>query len=129
MVGVDWAFDLIPMYDRNRDFSLSRPEDPYAAPLGRYASKTARWLVWKGWFWLLASGSIVALTFVLRSARSVEAAALFFGCICVMVPHLLMGQGALARYHFLPFVLSLVAALIALPGLMARLKRSPSPAS
>ena len=129
MVGVDWAFDFIPMYDRNRDFSLSRPEDPYAAPLGRYASKTARWLVWKGWFWLLASGSIVALSLVLRSARSVEAAALFFGCICVMVPHLLMGQGALARYHFLPFVLSLVAALIALPGLMARLKRSPSPAS
>jgi hypothetical protein len=126
MVGVDWAMDCIPMFDRNQDFALSRPEDPSKAPLGLYAAKTARWLVWKGWFWLLVTGSIVVAAMVRRSARAMEAAALFLGCVCVMAPHLLLGQGALARYQFLPYVLSLVGALLVLPGLLARLKRGAS---
>jgi len=126
MVGVDWALDCAPLFDRNRDFGLSRPEDPYAAPLGMYAANTARWLVWKGWLWLIVTGSLVVVALVLRSARFVEAAAVFLGCICVLMPHLLLGQAALARYEFLPFLLSLVAALLVLPGLLARLRRSGS---
>jgi hypothetical protein len=123
MVGVDWAPAFVPGYDCNRDFGLSRPEDLYTAPLGFYAAETARWLVWKGWFWLLVVVTTVCLSLAFRLPRAIEGAAVCFAGVCAMVPHMLMGQAALARYYFLPYVLFVVSALLATPGLTARLGR------
>ncbi len=123
LVGVDWAFDCVPLFDRNREFGLDRPEDPYAAPLGMYAAKTARWLVWKGWVWLIVVVTTVCLSLVVRSPRAIEGAVVCFAGICAMVPHLLMGQAALARYHFLPDLLFVVSVLLVMPGLLAWLGR------
>lgn len=126
MIGVDWAFDYWASYAANREFGLAERTDFQTGPIGVYANRTAMSVLWKGWFWLLVSGAVVLVSMARRGARSLPAAALYVGALATIAPHLLFGQGALARYYFLPYSLLVLALLLALPGALAR-KRSVAP--
>lgn len=120
MIGVEWAQDFWPKYDGNRLVSLPQPEDHKTSPLGQYASATATTILWKGWFWIVAAGSLLLAGLLRRASRIAPAAAAYIGGLCCFVPHLLFGQAVLCRYYFLPYSLLVASILIVLPGVLAR---------
>lgn len=116
-IGVEWVGGFWVDSTSNEDVGLPRLGPPGSSPLDRYGSATGRTVLWKGWFWLLATGVFVLGGFALRLQHAAALASI--------APHLLFGHAVLARYHVIPFALCFVA--IALTLLGSRARRAPAP--
>ncbi|MCA3007109.1 MAG: hypothetical protein INH34_01905 [Phycisphaerales bacterium] len=123
-IGVEWADGFWLDSASNEDVGLPSLGPPGSSPLDRYGSATGRTVLWKGWFWLLATGVFVLGGFALRLQHAAAAAAAYAAALASIVPHLLFGQAVLARYHVIPFALCFVA--IALTLLGSRVRRAPA---
>jgi hypothetical protein len=122
MIGVDRPMGLHPNYSENKLIGLRVPENRLFASMGSYAEATASMLLWKGWFWFLASGLIITAAVALGAQRANAALAIYGGVVGSLLPHFIFGQATLCRYCFLPFSLCVVALLLVGDPLLAEIR-------
>jgi hypothetical protein len=125
MIGVEWAPGTVPDYSSNAQYGLTRPNNPLWTGLQAYIERSRTTLIWKGWFWLAIVGIANATGLARGFPLAPAAAALYLSALCSIVPHFLLGQAALSRYYFLPYILCVASLLL----LSSRRVRSAQPNS
>jgi hypothetical protein len=133
MVGDEWPPGRSLGFEGNPMMEMSQPADRKLVLHNRVSESTARWLVWRGWIWLLVAGGLNLVSLLVGGARALPAVALFAGGCASIVPHLVLGQAAHCRYYFLPYSLmamSVVFAVLAMSAsLRARFRRGATSAA
>jgi hypothetical protein len=112
MIGTDWAPAILPDYAANVGLGLSVPDNAAWRTIRKYVERSGRWLVWKGWFWLLLAGLGCAAASAFRGERKHAALAVYAAALGSLIPHFVLGQAVLSRYFFLPGMLYVACLLL-----------------
>jgi hypothetical protein len=120
MIGVEWAPAAFPDYSANPRFGLSTPSNAIADATRTYIENSRTTVLWKGWFWLSATGVLVALAVALRLGDSMATLFVYAAVLATVAPHCLFGTAALSRYHFLPILLGSSCVVIVVLGAATR---------
>ena len=119
MMGVEWAPAAFTDYSANPALGLSTPSNAMSDATRAYIEYSRTTILWKGWFWIAATGVLAALAAALRLADSTPLF-VYAGVLATVAPHCLFGTAALSRYWFLPILLAIVCVVIVTLGAVVR---------
>ena len=112
MVGVEWAPATRPDYAANASLGLSIPDHRLTQATKAYIERSRTSIVWKGWFWFLVAAIVVGLAVARRHPHRAAAVALYAGAVGTLIPQVVAGTAALARYYVPTFMILILAMMI-----------------
>lgn len=96
----------------NVDFGLPVPDNALWRSSRQYIERSGGTLIWRGWFWMLASVLSCVLAFYKRAEHRWAVLMVLLSAVMTLVPHLVMGQGVVSRYLFLSYMLCLCSMVV-----------------